>query len=130
MNKNHIIYKAAGLILIIGGILMTIIYLLVEWGGLDINLPEVSFVLFWILPVWIGCSLYRYSPNLSKTAKSLMWASVALFVISLPMLFLGQGTWINQAGDYVVIASFLLACIAYLLIFKEGPFREEEDEKN
>ena len=128
MNKNQIINKVIGLTMVFGSFIMLIIYYLVDWGVCAINLPKIP-ANMWLVPIWIGGVISLYRPNLSKTAKVLSWAAFALFVISLPMVFLERGSWIHSAGEIAMTTSGLPAIFAWMKISKENQsFNNEKDE--
>lgn len=129
MNKNQIINKAIGLTMVIGSFIMLIIYYLVDWDVCSINLPKIP-ANMWLIPIWIGGVISLYRPNLSKTAKVLSWAAIALFCISLPMVVLGRGTWIHPAGEIAITTSGLPAIFAWMKISKENQFSKDEKDED
>ena len=129
MNKNRIINKVVGLTLTIGGFIMSLLYLFEDWNFISIHLPKM-FLNFWLLPMWIGVIIYHYRPGLSKTVKIMMWSAIALFCISLPMLFLSNSPWLYHTGETAIVVSSLLAVIAWIKTYNEVQYLEEDEEED
>lgn len=70
MKQKRFMQKAIGLTLVIGGLVMSVLQLLVHWDVISIRFPEV-FIYFFLIPMWIGIVIYQYRPGLSLTTRRL-----------------------------------------------------------
>ena len=131
MNKNKVIQKAIGLILVIGGFIMATLHLLVDWEVVSIRFPEV-FANFFLIPMWIGIVIYQYRPDLSLATKRWMWAAIILFIISLVTMILSHGSWIHKASEIAITISGFLAIISWIKISIENQYlgNDENEDKD
>lgn len=126
MKQKRFIQKAIGLTLVMGGLIMTTLHLLVDWNVLSFRFPDV-FTNFFLIPMWIGIVIYQYRPGLSLTIKSLTWASIVLFIISLVTMLVSRGTWIYLASEIAITLSGLLAVIAWIKIIIENQYINDDE---
>lgn len=126
MKQKRFIQKAIGLTLVIGGLIMSVLHLLVDWNVLSFRFPDV-FINFFLIPMWVGIVIYQYRPELSLTTKRLSWASIVLFIISLVTMILSRGTWIHQASKIAITLSGLLAVIAWIKIYNENQYIKDDE---